>query len=180
MPNNENAAKGLPKSWYLALSILIVVGLLLLWVDGPDLPRLAVIQPHDCHINWSCLLGVYVTAIPLSHLVIAFALFRTTKLFELKGSNLRQRLWPPALIGILEAVMYPTALLIGKPEFIGLWLALKVAGQWGWWTVEDSNEENVHRGRRRYYQSLIGNALSVLCGATTYLGILLLATKPSV
>jgi hypothetical protein len=99
-------------------------------------------------------------------------------LFQLEGSNVRHRLWPPALIGILEAAMYPSALLIGKSEFIGIWLALKVAGQWGWWTVEDEDEERVHQGRRRYYQSLIGNGLSVICGAATYLAMLLLAVQP--
>lgn len=177
MSNNGNAPQGLPKIWKLTLLILIVVGMLLLYFGGPDLPLLAVITPQNLHIDWSRLLGVYLVAAPATHFIIAFVLSHTSILFVLDGSNLRQRMWPPALIGFLEAIMYPTAFLIGHPEFIGLWMALKVAGQWGWWTVTNEDEEKVHQGRRRYYQSLIGNALSVLCGATTYLGILLLAVE---
>jgi hypothetical protein len=71
--------------------------------------------------------------------------------------------------------MYPTAFLLAKPPFIGIWLALKVAGQWSWWSVSHKDDEKVHEGRRRYYQSLIGNAMSVMVGLLTYAAVLIFA-----
>jgi hypothetical protein len=64
-------------------------------------------------------------------------------------------LWPPLLVGSCEAILYPTALLIGKAEFIGVWLALKVAGHWSLWTGD-------YKGRNRFNMFLIGNALSII------------------
>jgi hypothetical protein len=40
------------------------------------------------------------------------------------------------ITGCLERTLYIKSLLLGKPEFIGVWLALKVAGQWDLWKGE--------------------------------------------
>ena len=68
----------------------------------------------------------------------------------------------PDLVGACEAIMYPFALASGNPDFIGLWLAIKVAGTWSRWggTGEDVNVAN--EGRRRFQVFLCGNALSVM------------------
>jgi len=34
----------------------------------------------------------------------------------------------PAMVGVLERTLYTTSMLLKQPQFIGLWLALKVAG----------------------------------------------------
>jgi hypothetical protein len=44
----------------------------------------------------------------------------------------------PQILGTLELVMYPTAFLLGQPEFIGVWLLLKVAGNWRGWEIESA------------------------------------------
>ena len=59
-------------------------------------------------------------------------------------------------VGILERFMYTTAILIGKPEFIGVWLVVKVVQQ------RPSSAHNVF---------LIGSALSLIWGAATALVI---------
>ena|SRR5579884_2003431 len=60
-------------------------------------------------------------------------------------------------VGILERVMYTTSILIGHPEFIGVWLVVKVVQQ------RPSSAHNVF---------LIGSALSLIWGAGTALLIL--------
>jgi hypothetical protein len=48
-----------------------------------------------------------------------------SKLFVLEDQDNEEQdavanLWSPALLGISETIMYPLAILKGKPEFIGL------------------------------------------------------------
>ncbi|MBI2862113.1 MAG: hypothetical protein HYX89_04765, partial [Chloroflexi bacterium] len=66
--------------------------------------------------------------------------------------------WHAGLIGLLERFMYTSAVLVGRPEFIAVWLALKVAGQWAAW-------RDPWLGRPIYNLVLIGNALSIIFGA---------------
>ena len=60
--------------------------------------------------------------------------------------------WTAVYVGVVERVLYVAALQSGVPEFIGLWLALKVAGEWKRWAE-----------RRKIFQVfLIGSGFSVL------------------
>jgi hypothetical protein len=46
---------------------------------------------------------------------------------------------------------------------------LKVAGEWpGWGLRESDKQDQLDRGRRRYYHFLIGNAFMVVIGLVTY------------
>jgi len=70
--------------------------------------------------------------------------------------------------------MYPTALIIGHGEFIGVWFAIKVAGQWVRWTGEATNTnasesvEIANEARRRFNRFLVGNVLSIMAAFSTY------------
>lgn len=64
----------------------------------------------------------------------------------------------PALLGVLERFLYVAALLQGYAEFVGVWLALKVAGGWKGWT---EGEEGIH-GRHLFNSTLIGSGLSLV------------------
>ena len=63
--------------------------------------------------------------------------------------------WQSTVIGWIERVLYVAFFQAGNPEFIGFWLALKVAGQWDRWTKK----------REFFNVFLIYNALSVAYGA---------------
>jgi hypothetical protein len=63
--------------------------------------------------------------------------------------------WQPPITGTVERTLYISSLLMGYGEFIGFWLALKVAIAWARWGKG-------HSGRTIYMGSLIGSALSVL------------------
>jgi len=58
-------------------------------------------------------------------------------------------------LGIVERILYTTALIIGAPEWIAVWLAMKVAVTWSRWQGKE---------RATYNVFLIGNAISVMFG----------------
>lgn len=68
--------------------------------------------------------------------------------------------WLPILVGFFESILYPTAWLVGRLEFIGFWIALKTAGQWKAW--QQGVQDDPHEGRRRFLVFLIASALSLL------------------
>jgi len=59
------------------------------------------------------------------------------------------------VLGIVERGLYTGALLMGAPEWIAVWLALKVAVAWRRWEGEKRGSYNLF---------LIGSALSVMFG----------------
>jgi len=74
--------------------------------------------------------------------------------------------WRPRAIGWLERFLYTATILAGFPEFIAIWLALKVAGQWERWKIDvgASPGRDPHRARATYATYLLGNGLSVIYG----------------
>ncbi|MFC2123709.1 hypothetical protein ACFLU5_02765 [Bacteroidota bacterium] len=77
--------------------------------------------------------------------------------------------WLPRIIGSLESIFYITIFLYGKPELIGFWLILKVAGKWWRWScsgdaekkIEDQGEKKIE-GRAVYNIFLIGSAMNII------------------
>src|SRR5438477_6140715 len=68
------------------------------------------------------------------------------------------------LLGMTERFLYTGALIIGAPQWIGIWLAMKVAIGWRTAQKRESPSDNLW---------LIGTALSVVfgfCGAWIALG----------
>jgi hypothetical protein len=70
---------------------------------------------------------------------------------------IRPYAWHAQAIGILESVLYTTAWIVSAPQFIAVWLALKVAGKWGRW----EKDEGKIPGRSIYNIFLIGSGFSV-------------------
>jgi len=75
------------------------------------------------------------------------------------------RIYPkhPQMAGVLERALYTAAWQLGKPEFIGVWLAVKVAGQWKGWSEPFTDEDSGKKipGRAFFNLFLIGNAFSI-------------------
>jgi hypothetical protein len=72
--------------------------------------------------------------------------------------------WHPRLVGIIERLLYVIALEVDCCEFLGFWLAIKVAGQWSRWT---EGHEGVS-GREFFNTFLIGNGVSILFAITGF------------
>jgi hypothetical protein len=62
--------------------------------------------------------------------------------------------WQLITLGIIERVLYLTSIVVGKPEFIAVWLTLK--------TVYESWSKEKSSARRTYNTFLVGNGLSIL------------------
>jgi len=60
------------------------------------------------------------------------------------------------VLGLVERTIYTTSTYIGRPEFVGAWLVLKVAGQWGKWSENE--------GRAWFNAFLIGTGISLIYG----------------
>lgn len=126
-------------------------------------------------------LGIYATLTGLSYWTIRFAHTSLAKAFRIAEareaayrdaakrnesvmpyqkdfSNL-----PPIYVGLVESVLYPAALLAGRPEFAALWLGLKAAGTWQRWHSGGS-----YLGRALFNLFLITSALSLAFGALTF------------
>ena len=87
------------------------------------------------------------------------------------GSTLadRPRYWHSIVLGMIERIMFVGSLQLKRPEFIGVWLAFKIASQWSRWTDDGKTDQKkkaakVH-GRELYNIFLTGNALSIVYSA---------------
>jgi hypothetical protein len=78
-----------------------------------------------------------------------------------KTSEIRPRAWHPALVGIMERGLYVAALQNNAAEFIGVWLAIKVASQWKGWSEGIEEKEVIITGRELANTFMIGNGLSL-------------------
>ena len=176
----------LPWWWNVPLVALGVAGILLAYLNpeqlGYGMERFCDrVRPED----WGRLLGIYLVAMAITHFVVFFsnrALGCLLQLKEVKRDKV-PNLLSPAFVGLCESIMYPTALVMMKGEFIAAWLALKVVGQWVRWGGESAAEgtpanddrhdgdeatASANQGRRRFNRFLVGNALQVVAGVLTY------------
>lgn len=133
-------------------AILIVFGILTwLWVQPR--PDLSASFPRVREAGWGALVGLWVLTVAVSHLIVFYFVQTLRCATKLRREGVDLVL--PALVGMLETILYLAAFLGNRPEFIGLWLGLKTAGGWKQWTEDD-------KGRRRFLIFLLGSGMSVL------------------
>ena len=170
----------LPWWWYfIVLPVLAAAGVGLIWYDWQAPQVLGKLSKRVRPDAWSTFGGILILSVVITHLVIFTASRLSRWLLKLHGDDTHADMWSPALVGICESFMYPMALFLGKPEFIGVWLAVKVAGQWVRWKGDAGHSpsgeepdleklEKLNEGRRRFNSFLVGNALSIMLGAATW------------
>lgn len=93
--------------------------------------------------------------------------------------------WYAQGVGVFDLILYISAMLIGKYEFIAIWLAFKVAGRWESARLEkDSIEDDIKEASKKKSLNLhliinnalyniftIGNALVLIWAGATYKSI---------
>ena len=117
----------------------------------------------SCRSPIPCLLG-YLISVYVGSIITRKTVNRLKAWAHLggqQGASAPERV----IVGLLERFLYTTTWLMGKEAsaFIGIWLVLKTAGQWGRWGEEE--------GRAIYNVFLVGSALSLIFGV---LGALLI------
>lgn len=129
-------------------------------MDLPTLRALEIVGYYLLAYVFATIVGHFVIAIPYRIVASRFAAERVSKR-ELRLSG---------MVGIIEQILYISAILINQPAFIGVWLLLKAAGEWGRKDKPGVADE--------YKVALIGNGLSVLVGVLS--GLLIQAFLPSI
>ena len=66
-----------------------------------------------------------------------------------------------ALVGFVERALFVATLQMGRGELIGIWLVLKVAGQWHRWANGEKAGDKTIDGRSAFNIFLIGSGLSI-------------------
>ena len=115
-------------------------------------------------------LGGYIFSITVGGLIVKAVLDRFYVGYE-HGRTVEN--WRAGVVGMVERALYTTSWLLGVPEFIAIWLAFKVAGQWDRWKQDWSSKARADElkakrdpARATYAGYLIGNALSIAFGIT--------------
>lgn len=62
----------------------------------------------------------------------------------------------PAVVGIIERALYTSSILVGKAEFIAVWISLKFAGRW--------KIAKIPQLERTYNPFFAGSGISILFG----------------
>lgn len=114
----------------------------------------------DNSMLWSYILG-YFFAVAVAHFPISQVVAQMKKSInqQINRNSRGPEYWQPIAIGWVERVLYVTSIQLAKPEFIGIWLTLKIAAQWHRWSRRKD-------GRAIFNIFLIGNALSILYAVT--------------
>jgi hypothetical protein len=115
----------LPWWWNLILALMLAVGVVLIWKNWQVPQYLQRLSSRVQGDSWWRLFGIWLVSAPITHWIISRLLRWMSKLFVLEDQDNEEQdavanLWSPALLGISETIMYPLAILKGKPEFIGL------------------------------------------------------------
>jgi hypothetical protein len=69
--------------------------------------------------------------------------------------------WLPGIVGLVERALYVGSINLGAHEFVGVWLALKVATHWGAWKEGIKEGNRVLSGHSIASIFLIGNGVSI-------------------
>lgn len=166
-PKDPVRPSELPWWWLLFIAVPAVIALAFwkfAWVFPTWITRAYTRVPED---RWHLVAAIYLSGVISSHIAGYLARRFMDWLFGIRyrereeGEREVETYFPPALVGFAEAILYPTALLLRQPEFIAIWLALKVAGQWKDWEIG-------YQGRARFNRFLVGNALTIMVGGLTY------------
>jgi hypothetical protein len=148
---------GWPQVFFLI--ILLAVAAAAWNISAPD--WMLPLAPSIAAELWGRLLAVYCLIIIGSHLIVhpAVAVLRAAFCQQDQEPTTD---WLPVFAGSCEAVLFASAFHIGKPVYIAVWLALKIAAGWKLWEP----------GRNRFGVFVIGNGL---CIGSAYLGAKVIA-----
>ena len=165
-----------PRGFLTLNVVLLAIGIALLWVNPVCLQGISArIKPNA----WGHFLSIYICAIAVGTFIVfaimeflacLLALHDKKLRADLSADEHRANFWSPVIVGYVELIMYPLAIIWAHPEFIGAWLVIKVAGQWaGWQGNTDSKEKHpLSISRWRYNRFIVGNALNIIVAVATY------------
>lgn len=154
--------KLLPLSGVILSSFVVLTVVLLWWLWPRRLPPFSVSKSwfwYGVGFGFSALVGGWLIK-PLLHEMhgkVNAYVRGTNPQYHIGLREIRPFTSFPTICGYIERPLYTASWLIGRPEFIGVWLVVKMAARW---TLPKDPLDSRHR----YYPVLVGNLLSVLYG----------------
>jgi len=106
--------------------------------------------------NFSVVLIGYVIMLVAGHFIVESVVSRLWKRYL---PSTERHVPLPAIVGTLDRCLFATSYLLGVKEFIAVWLAIKLAGQW--------SPTKTDVDRPLYYIFIIGHALSLTISVGT-------------
>src|SRR6187402_2877833 len=103
----------------------------------------------------------YAFAAIIGHMCIATVVDGLWRGEAVSNSKVRPTAYLSRLLGFVERALFVATLQMGRGELIGVWLVLKVAGQWKRWMEGEKVEDKVIEGRNSFNMFLIGSGLSI-------------------
>ncbi len=176
----EDDKEGLPLWWHFLLIVSLFVGMVFVGFNWELAEGFFSISKRVKQDAWLRFIGILMIAIPISFWAIRVFMIGVEKAFYGKVTTTRRDLWPPTLVGSLEGLMYPIAFLIGQTSFVGVWLLVKVVGQWGpnFSRTPNGTEEGLEAHRKKekgahrsFDRFLVGNALRIIFSVLTFVAM---------
>ncbi len=164
----KSCLKEFSKKWHIILGTIFIIGVILFGISIIfNLPKTLK--------SISLVVGILLFSAPQIHYITFIFLCKIRPLYDLHQTEDNKNHFPAAITGLFESIMYPIAILYCYPEFIGLWLAIKVAADWVAWGSDKRKRNGSNaEGRRRFHHFLVGNALVIILSFITYLILKLL------
>lgn len=101
--------------------------------------------------NISVILIGYVVMLVAGHFIVEAVVSRLWKRYL---PSMERSTPLPAIVGTFDRFLFATSYLLGLKEFIAVWLAIKLAGQW--------SPTKTDADRPLYHIFIIGHALSLI------------------
>ena len=127
-------SNGLP-TWVKATAFgLCVLGAILILLPLPAPQWIERISNRIVPSQWAVLVGAWLLYSVFVNVIIAGIMRFLTSEFCLNEIGTPASRLTPIVLGFCEAWLYPAAFVTRHADFIGLWLAVKVAGSWVRWS----------------------------------------------
>ena len=127
------------------------------WREG--IQALNVMWPHAVGYTFAVLVGYFLINWVMNQMWRGMGWVENQHL-------MRPAPWLPRMVGCVERGLYVASFQVGNPEFIAVWLTLKVAGQWNRWAEDKEYGGTFVAGRAFYNTFMIGSGLSIAYAVT--------------
>ncbi len=194
------------RRYYLSTALFVAVGVFIVYADhrwcGPAVfdgtsRWIGAVFPHWKSVQPLSLLGAMVAGVAFtSGFVTAVYTYldsilvteTSAELATLKDEEIDAQFRAGIMVGLCEKVLTPIAFILGQPEFVIGWFALKVAVSWNRWNhtpgaVRASGSRSGstaiaddYRARRRFDSFMIGTSMSLLGGVLVYFAMMVFVT----
>ena len=163
--DEEKTAMNKEKKILFLIPLFFVIGCSLVWIFFPSLLLNTSWQGlwfrYSIGFVFSTLIGGVMTGYLVGNMQQEITDYIQKEYPGMSNERIRPFYWFSEVFGYVEIPMYTASYLLGKPEFIAVWLGVKILARW---SLPRTEEDKITDSRHRYYPVLVGNLLGVVYG----------------